>query len=348
MTSTVQASRPRRTSTSGWARGTPATGGSEATPRRVGRLGGVRGDWHRAAAPRRRRRTRTSSAPTTTAGSSGCRSASSTPETRQWSIYWADSRRPGMLDPPVIGAFAGDVGPVRGRGRLQRAADPRPVHLVARDDAERHGGSRRSPTTAGGRGRRTGSRTSRAWRTTLSVLELHAACGRLRARDEARRARRRASRSATRSSSGTTSRPRTSPSPRRSRTSHDSGSPTRRASASSGSASSLGFVILHRCGDGFHFLLVSHVAERQRALGDGLGEGRRRRPASSTRGRSTARTARRSASGSSAPSARAARLEPVPPLAARPGRAARRTCATPSRGRCEARLTGPRPATCVA
>ena len=32
------------------------------------------------------------------------------PETRTWSIYWADSRSPGPLEPPVVGAFAGDVG----------------------------------------------------------------------------------------------------------------------------------------------------------------------------------------------------------------------------------------------
>ena len=37
----------------------------------------------------------------------------------------------------------------------------------------------------------------------------------------------------------------------------DAGSPRPRASASSGSATRSGFVILHRCGDGFHFLLVS-------------------------------------------------------------------------------------------
>src|SRR5882757_7906101 len=29
---------------------------------------------------------------------------------RRWSIYWADSRRCGMLDPPVIGSFADGVG----------------------------------------------------------------------------------------------------------------------------------------------------------------------------------------------------------------------------------------------
>jgi len=32
------------------------------------------------------------------------------PTTRTWSIYWADSRYPGPLEPPVVGAFAGDVG----------------------------------------------------------------------------------------------------------------------------------------------------------------------------------------------------------------------------------------------
>jgi len=32
------------------------------------------------------------------------------PEQEQWAIYWADSRRPGLLDPPVVGSFSGDVG----------------------------------------------------------------------------------------------------------------------------------------------------------------------------------------------------------------------------------------------
>jgi len=32
------------------------------------------------------------------------------PAKRRWSIYWADSRRPGELDPPVFGTFTGDVG----------------------------------------------------------------------------------------------------------------------------------------------------------------------------------------------------------------------------------------------
>jgi hypothetical protein len=36
------------------------------------------------------------------------------PERGLWSIYWADSRRPGVLDRPVFGAFAGDVGVFEG------------------------------------------------------------------------------------------------------------------------------------------------------------------------------------------------------------------------------------------
>ena len=36
------------------------------------------------------------------------------PETRLWSIYWADSRRPGRLDPPVVGSFSGDSGVFEG------------------------------------------------------------------------------------------------------------------------------------------------------------------------------------------------------------------------------------------
>ena len=32
------------------------------------------------------------------------------PVKEQWLIYWADSRRPGELDPPVSGRFSGDTG----------------------------------------------------------------------------------------------------------------------------------------------------------------------------------------------------------------------------------------------
>ena len=36
------------------------------------------------------------------------------PEQQRWSIYWADSRRPGELDPPLFGTFAGETGVFHG------------------------------------------------------------------------------------------------------------------------------------------------------------------------------------------------------------------------------------------
>jgi hypothetical protein len=36
------------------------------------------------------------------------------PETSRWAIYWADTRRPGLLDPPVLGSFSGHVGVFEG------------------------------------------------------------------------------------------------------------------------------------------------------------------------------------------------------------------------------------------
>ena len=47
------------------------------------------------------------------------------PESGQWSIYSADSRRPGLLDPPVIGSFAGDTGIFEG----DNAFDGRPIRV---------------------------------------------------------------------------------------------------------------------------------------------------------------------------------------------------------------------------
>ncbi|MGH3023744.1 MAG: hypothetical protein ACRDNI_08830 [Gaiellaceae bacterium] len=47
------------------------------------------------------------------------------PNTKQWSIYWADSRRPGVLDPPVFGSFAGDVGVFEGKDTYAG----RPIHV---------------------------------------------------------------------------------------------------------------------------------------------------------------------------------------------------------------------------
>ena len=36
------------------------------------------------------------------------------PEAGRWSIYWADSRRPGVLDPPVFGGFSNGSGVFEG------------------------------------------------------------------------------------------------------------------------------------------------------------------------------------------------------------------------------------------
>ena len=36
------------------------------------------------------------------------------PERQRWSIYWADSRRPGELDPPLFGHFDGEAGVFHG------------------------------------------------------------------------------------------------------------------------------------------------------------------------------------------------------------------------------------------
>jgi hypothetical protein len=41
------------------------------------------------------------------------------PTTNQWWIYWADTRRCGKLDPPVIGSFEGDVGVFEGEDAFE-------------------------------------------------------------------------------------------------------------------------------------------------------------------------------------------------------------------------------------
>jgi hypothetical protein len=45
------------------------------------------------------------------------------PGSRRWSIYWADARRSGLLDPPVIGGFAGGTGVFEGEDTF----DGRPI-----------------------------------------------------------------------------------------------------------------------------------------------------------------------------------------------------------------------------
>jgi hypothetical protein len=41
------------------------------------------------------------------------------PKSRLWSIYWADSRRSGLLDPPVIGSFADGIGLFEGHDTFE-------------------------------------------------------------------------------------------------------------------------------------------------------------------------------------------------------------------------------------
>ncbi len=41
------------------------------------------------------------------------------PQTERWSIYWADSRRPGVLDPPVFGGFTNGAGVFEGTDVLE-------------------------------------------------------------------------------------------------------------------------------------------------------------------------------------------------------------------------------------
>ena len=58
------------------------------------------------------------------------------PETGLWSIYWADSRRPGQLDPPVVGSFSGDVGVFEGPDTWEGRPILRSLHLVTDHDAD--------------------------------------------------------------------------------------------------------------------------------------------------------------------------------------------------------------------
>ena len=41
------------------------------------------------------------------------------PKSERWSIYWADTRRPGVLDPPVLGAFSDDIGVFQGEDTFE-------------------------------------------------------------------------------------------------------------------------------------------------------------------------------------------------------------------------------------
>jgi hypothetical protein len=41
------------------------------------------------------------------------------PTTERWSIYWADTRRSGVLDPPVFGAFSDGIGVFKGEDTFE-------------------------------------------------------------------------------------------------------------------------------------------------------------------------------------------------------------------------------------
>jgi hypothetical protein len=47
------------------------------------------------------------------------------PVRKRWSIYWADTRRSGELDPPLYGAFSGDTGVFEGEDTF----DDRPIRV---------------------------------------------------------------------------------------------------------------------------------------------------------------------------------------------------------------------------
>ena len=258
------------------------------------------------------------------------------PEKRRWSIYWADSRRPGELDPPVVGCFEGDLGVFHGedvhRGRpiLVRFTWSR---VTTETPAVGAGVLRRRRQDLGdelGDGLRTGRGRERMTvldepvAATVPAADLHVAKhatpGRsvslgdavLKWYDIARRE---------------------APIP------DEVGDLARLGLAEAARlgelrlGDALGFVILHRCGEDFYFLIVSSVAERERALADRLGEGRRRRsglPPVAARGRAAPSDLLRLGARRRGPRAR--RVEPLPPLRARIATRGSTTSATCARG----------------
>ncbi len=106
---------------------------------------------------------------------------------------------------------------------------------------------------------------------------------------------------------------------------------------------SVGFVILHRCGEGFYFLLVS-TWENDNELWETVWAKDGAATPGSTRGRSRARIARRSACGSSARSRTSARRGAGTCAPAGAARSASPTCATRTRASCETSRLGAREA----
>ena len=71
------------------------------------------------------------------------------PVTRLWSIYWADSRRCGLLDPPVFGSFADGIGVFEGPD----AFEGRPILVRFIWSRDRHAGAALGASLLGGRRR---------------------------------------------------------------------------------------------------------------------------------------------------------------------------------------------------
>ena len=208
---------------------------------------------------------------------------------------------------------------LRGRRHVQGPADPRPLHLVAGDDAEPALGA----GVLGRRRRDLGDELGQRLHTRQEATDERRP-GRLPAPDEGDRAgaadrarRQRAQvvrhRPCRRARAGADPGARAREPPRGGRVGRDRarGRPRLRDPAP-----------LRR-----ELLLPARLdlAQRQRALGDGLGEERRRHPAS-VPGRSRGRTARRSASGSSARSGTSSRRGAASSARSATQRPGRRTC----------------------
>ena len=212
------------------------------------------------------------------------------PDTGLWSIYWADSRRPGLLDPPVIGSFSGDIGRLRGRRTRSTAARSACASPGRASRRRRRAGSRRSRTTA-----------AETWETNWIMDFTRARGGGMSALErtvsvsqEYRHVEKIVCPEPSLALDDTVLKwydiaPDDAPvplgDPGRSR---DAACGTRAAPATLGDA---GRARLRRPPSLRRGLLLParlHVAQRERALGDGVGEGRRRRrllPAVADRGR---------------------------------------------------------------
>ena len=197
-------------------------------------------------------------------------------DTQLWSIYWADTRRLGVLDPPVFGGFDGDTGVFEGEDTFEGRPDPRPLHVVGRDHADAALGAGLLRGRRRDMGDELGDGLHAGGGTPMSVLERDRSQARLRHSSKLVRPEARLTLGEVLLKWYDIA-PAEAPVPLAVRA---LARRNLRDGAKSGTlalSGELGFVILHRCGESFYFLIVVHLAQRQRALADRLGEGRRRR-----------------------------------------------------------------------